>query len=158
MAILFGTDTSAANALHDYEEGTYTPYLGAGGNYSSSGMQINYTTQYGAYVKIGHIITCCASLTWNSKTGSNSNNNSDLTLTVPFTIGNGNFTGHGTIGYNNAIDFNADARGIHCVGSGTIIYFDNVQQGSGKHNGYVGTENVNSTGHMRIGLTYIATA
>ena len=157
MGIYIG-GTGAGNQLEDYEEGTYTPYLGASGNATSSGMLLYYSAQHGDYVKIGHIVVCSATLTWTNKTGSNSSNNSDLTLTLPFNIGDSSFTGQGTIAYNNAIDFNADARGIHCVGSGSIMYFDNVQQGSGKHNGYVGTENVASSGHMRIGLTYITTA
>ena len=155
---LFVGGTAAANQLEDYEEGTYTPYLGASGNNTSSGMLLYYSAQHGDYVKIGHIVVCSATLTWTNKTGSNSSNNSDLTLTLPFNIGDSSFTGQATIGYNNAIDFNADSRGIHVVGSGSIIYFDNVQQGSGKHNGYVGTENVASSGHMRIGITYITTA
>tara|TARA_R100000329_G_scaffold149574_1_gene140466 strand:- start:45 stop:521 length:477 start_codon:yes stop_codon:yes gene_type:complete len=158
MAILFGGDTADANALHDYEEGTYTPYFGASGNYSSSGMVLNYTTQYGAYVKIGHIVVVSISLTWNSKSGSNSNNTNDLTLTVPFNCGNGNFMGGGTIGYNNAVDFNSDARGIHGASASNIIYFDRVAQGSGKHSGYVMTQNISSSGHFRLGYTYMTTA
>ena len=155
---LFVGGTAAANQLEDYEEGTYTPYLGASGNYGSTGMVLGYTTQYGGYVKIGHIVVVSVTLQWNSKSGDNSSNNSDLTLTLPFNVGNMNFNGSGTINYNDSIDFNADARGMHIVNSGNIMYFDNVQQGSGKHNGYVGSENVTSSGQFRIGLVYMTTA
>ncbi len=158
MAILFGTDTADANALHDYEEGTYTPYLGASGNYSSTGMALGYTTQYGAYVKIGHIVVVSVTLAWSSKSGSNSSNNNDLTLTLPFNVGNMNFNGSGTVSYNSAIDYNADARGLHLVNGGSIMYFDNVSQGSAKHSGYVGSENVASSGQFRLGLVYMTTA
>jgi hypothetical protein len=46
----FGSDTAAANALDDYEEGTWTPsFLGATG--------IAYTSQTGYYAKIGSVVT-----------------------------------------------------------------------------------------------------
>ena len=158
QGILFGSDQADSNTLQDYEEGTYTPYFGASGNYNSGGMVLNYTTQYGAYVKIGHIVVVSISLTWDSKSGTNSSNSSDLTLSMPFNCGNGNFMGQGTIGYNNAVDFNADARGIHGASSINIIYFDRVQTGSGKHAGYVSTSNIASSGHFRLGYTYMTTA
>ena len=158
MAILFGTDTADANALHDYEEGTYTPYFGASGNSTSSGLLLYYTTQYGAYVKIGHIVVVSLTLSWNNKAGTNSSNTSDLTLSLPFNCGNGNFLGHGTIGYNNAVDFNSDSRSIHGASASNIIYFDRVSQGSGKHSGYVMTQNIASSGHFRLGYTYKTTA
>ena len=50
--ILFGTDTAAANALDDYEEGTWTPDLRFGN--SSSGM--SYSVQSGTYTKIGNTV------------------------------------------------------------------------------------------------------
>jgi hypothetical protein len=54
--ILFGTDTADANALDDYEEGTWTPELG---RWSSSGAAVSatYTQQTGWYVKVGNIVT-----------------------------------------------------------------------------------------------------
>ena len=46
----FGTDTAAANALDDYEEGTYTPA-------DASGNGITYTNDSTArYVKIGMLV------------------------------------------------------------------------------------------------------
>ena len=46
--ITFNGDTAAANALDDYEEGTFTPSVG--GN-------ATYTSQIGKYVKIGNSVT-----------------------------------------------------------------------------------------------------
>jgi hypothetical protein len=46
--LLFGTDTAAANALDDYEEGTWTPSLG--GN-------ATYNFQSGFYTKVGRQVT-----------------------------------------------------------------------------------------------------
>ena len=51
--LCFGTDTAAANALDDYEYGTYNPtYTGA----SAAGSQ-GYSVQNGYYVKVGSLIT-----------------------------------------------------------------------------------------------------
>ena len=45
--ILFGSDTAAANALDDYEKGTWTPVL--------DNITTNSSTMYGIYTKIGNI-------------------------------------------------------------------------------------------------------
>ena len=50
----FGTDTSSANGLDDYEEGIWTPRLGGTSNYGSY-----YVDGYGWYVKIGRIVHWC---------------------------------------------------------------------------------------------------
>ena len=51
--VLFGTDTAAANALDDYEEGTWTPaYTFDAGSFSGG-----YAAQHGYYTKVGRIVT-----------------------------------------------------------------------------------------------------
>jgi hypothetical protein len=50
--ILFGTDTAAANALDDYEEGTWTP------NIQNSGSSSTFTIKTGRYTKIGRFVYC----------------------------------------------------------------------------------------------------
>ena len=52
--LLFGTDTAAANALDDYEEGTWTPIITG---YSGGNTQ-TYQYQTGNYVKVGKVVTC----------------------------------------------------------------------------------------------------
>ena len=54
--ILFGTDTAAANALDDYEEGTFTPI------YVNVDVP-TYTVQTGRYTKIGRIVHCSITIT-----------------------------------------------------------------------------------------------
>ncbi len=49
--ITFNGDTAAANALDDYEEGTWTP------NIRNDGATSTWTTQQGRYVKIGQQVT-----------------------------------------------------------------------------------------------------
>jgi len=56
--ILFGSDTAAANALDDYEEGTWTPSL-----LNSGGTQTPTSSVAGRYIKIGSQVTCWGSIT-----------------------------------------------------------------------------------------------
>jgi hypothetical protein len=54
--ITFNGDTAAANALDDYEEGTWTPALDFGGGTTGIAYATNY--QYGSYTKIGNVVHC----------------------------------------------------------------------------------------------------
>jgi len=80
--IKFGTDTAAANALDDYEEGTWSPTITC----ETSG---SYTLQGGAdlaaYTKIGRVVTVQGGLSVNGESSPNGN----LRITLPFTA----FTG-----------------------------------------------------------------
>ena len=60
--ITFGGDTAAANALDDYEEGTFTP------TFSSGLTSPGYSTQVGTYVKVGAQVICSIMLRANSGT------------------------------------------------------------------------------------------
>jgi len=51
--ITFNGDTAAANALDDYEEGTFTPTL-----YHSSTNDSTFSAVNGEYTKIGNTVTC----------------------------------------------------------------------------------------------------
>jgi hypothetical protein len=64
----FGSDSAAANALDDYEEGTFTPSIAFGGG--STG--ITYFDRQGNYTKVGRQVTCtiyCALTSKGSSTG-----------------------------------------------------------------------------------------
>jgi hypothetical protein len=79
--MLFGTDTAAANALDDYEEGTWTPVLAGSGTAGS----FTYATQTGTYTKVGNLVTVYCDLDDISQSSSGSGN---LTITgLPFTNG-----------------------------------------------------------------------
>jgi hypothetical protein len=56
----FNADTAAANALDDYEEGTFTPSL----VYSTSGTP-TYVNQLGRYTKVGRMVQVQIYLSWN---------------------------------------------------------------------------------------------
>lgn len=53
--IKFNGDTATANALDDYEEGTFTPVLS---DASSAGNTTTGGTVYGYYLKVGKWVTC----------------------------------------------------------------------------------------------------
>ena len=52
--ISFNGDTAAANALDDFETGTWTPGLAFGGSYAATGL--TYGARQGRYTKIGNIV------------------------------------------------------------------------------------------------------
>jgi len=62
--LCFGTDTSADNALSDYEEGTWTPRIKSN---SGEGSGTAYSSQTARYTKIGNIVHCSFSLTVSSE-------------------------------------------------------------------------------------------
>lgn len=80
--ILFGSDTAAANALNDYEEGTFTPTIvgtstAGTATYGSNGQQ-------GRYTKIGNRVFFDLYLAWSAHTGTG-----DLQINgLPFTVQN----------------------------------------------------------------------
>ena len=77
--ITFNGDTAAANALNDYEEGTWTPALTHGG---SGTLNLNSTFSGGKYVKIGNVVHLYCKLRINT----NSSANGTVTITgLPFT-------------------------------------------------------------------------
>ena len=80
----FGSDTAAANALDDYEEGTYTPAALSGG--------VGNNTD-GQYTKIGNFCIVTGSINFN-QTGSGM-----VAFTLPFTSASGR-SGSGVIRYS----------------------------------------------------------
>ena len=61
----FNGDTAAANALDDYEEGTFTPVV-IGATTAGTGT---YTDQSGVYTKIGNRVFYRINLSWTAHTG-----------------------------------------------------------------------------------------
>jgi hypothetical protein len=77
--IQFNGDTAAANALNDYEEGTFTPTLTIGG--SSAG--ITYANRNAAYTRVGRLVTIQLAIRMTS-IGSNTG---DIKITgLPFNV------------------------------------------------------------------------
>ena len=72
--LTFNGDTAAANALDDYEEGTWTP--ASGSNFGT------FSNAVGHYIKIGHIVH----LTFQFNYASGSSSNSGQVTALPFTV------------------------------------------------------------------------
>jgi hypothetical protein len=77
----FNGDTAAANALDDYEEGTWTISVSFGG----ASVGVTYNANTGAYTKIGRQVTVNGFLNLSSK---GSSTGSALITGLPFTIAN----------------------------------------------------------------------
>ena len=88
--LLFGTDTSSANALDDYEEGVYAPTLtgSAGGGYT-----VNSSYNKLAYTKVGRIVHVTGRLRLSAK---NSPSGDYIKMTLPTT--SNVLTGNGDAG------------------------------------------------------------
>ena len=74
--ILFGTDTAAANALNDYEEGTHTTTATC----TSGTVTLSSSTDTLAYIKIGKLVTVHGRPTVSAISSPTGN----FTLSLPF--------------------------------------------------------------------------
>ena len=70
--IKFGTDTAAANALDDYEEGTWTPVPSL--TYNPSGRGITAGSSSGTYTKVGRMVLVEYIVVWTAISGSGAYN------------------------------------------------------------------------------------
>jgi len=123
----FNGDTAAANALDDYETGTFTP----------AGTGIDASNSVGIYTKIGNV---CHTQMWILANGS-----TDGTITgLPFNAGTGsaNYICVGTIGY-----ISGNVTGV--VGNGAT---STLSMYNGNSTGSMASGN-----QMHLGLAYITT-
>ena len=111
--LTFNGDTAAANALNDYEEGTFTPNWDAGG-----GVTFSYSQQHGWYTKIGNTVTFTLYLQGYASTITSGNGSNGVALQgLPFAIQNNNrYYPAFTIGRTYKFDINSDQR-IYSYGS-----------------------------------------
>jgi hypothetical protein len=121
--IQFNGDTAAANALDDYEEGTFTPTIAG----STTAGTATYTTQVARYTKIGRQVSCQIDLGYNSGTGTG-----NLTIAgLPFTDAGLNNPAV-TIGYLENITLTANNYALAYIASGTTrIDFVQIPTGGG---------------------------
>ena len=112
--IQFNGDTSASNALDDYEEGTWTPVI----SFGSASTGINYTVNQGYYTKIGRQVTLTCYILLNNK---GSATGVAKIEGLPFTI-NSSSRGYSapSFGALNAITFSGQFQGYGNTGTSTI--------------------------------------
>jgi len=102
--LLFGSDTATANALDDYEEGTWTPSFAFGGN--TANMTFDATT--GTYTRIGNLVMISCNIDLGNK-GTSTGNAS--VIGFPFAVNHsGNLAFGATIGYQ-----------LYITNSGTLL-------------------------------------
>jgi len=111
--LCFNADTAAANALDDYEQGTWTPtYLGSSGN-----PTVTYQTQNGSYVKIGEFVHFSLEI----ETSAASGGSGFLRVGgIPFTTSSQRYPGGGFTTYSDQFTTNAPDAGW-AINNGTFI-------------------------------------
>jgi hypothetical protein len=112
--IQFGGDTAAANALDDYEEGTWTPVMTCGSGSAS------YAYQLGWYTKIGRVVT----ITWFIAFTKGSLSGGTVGLAnLPFSLMGGTFYPQCAVLFDNlsTVTNNITLQGDNNAASGTFI-------------------------------------
>ena len=115
--VTFNGDTAAANALDDYEEGTWTMGVSFGG--ASTG--VTYTNNTGTYTKIGRKVTVNGYLLLSSKGSSTGN----ATITgLPFTIGDGGAYSSAASLWTRSISFLNQFQAIGTTNTTSITFWE----------------------------------
>jgi len=149
--LTFNGDTAAANALDDYEEGTWSPTVTFGGG--STGMNLSGSSGY--YVKIGRLVNVGGTIIFTDK---GSSTGAAEVKSLPFTIGNNDGAtsaeGGGVFTYfaNMAVDRTAwYLRGSNNSTAADISYIR-----SGGHTAIEGATNTDftATTTIRFIMTY----
>ena len=83
------------NTLDDYEEGTWTPILGA----TTSNPTVTYTIQKGYYTKIGNRVEISFDLAWSAKSGGTDT----AYISLPFAVSSLALNGGFSFGYSSGL-------------------------------------------------------
>jgi hypothetical protein len=125
--LTFNGDTAQANALDDYEEGTWTPTIVG----NATAGTATYTVQQARYTKIGRMVQYEFWVGWNSGTGTGGLQVSGL----PFTAASSSTFPAATIGSAVDIALTADHYLAGYIGSNTTtIALYEVPTGGGANN------------------------
>ena len=132
----FGSDSAAANALDDYEEGDFTPtFATAGGSAPSS------QTGTGQYTKIGDVVHFTGQISW-SGSGSGGSN---LRIALPFTPIS-DARGGLAIGLNSGVSFTS-GHTLHLIPelNSALVYVVSSPDNGGAHD-HLNFSNVTASG------------
>ena len=144
----FGTDSAAANALDDYEEGTWTPTLVS----APSGASI--PTHTGYYIKVGNL--CTLWLQGPTISGNNSSNDIVRIGGIPFNCATG-FVATG-IPRGYGVYRNSNHTWVTMLDSGNNIMWGQLDEGvSWTMLKYSGLQNTSGHVTFQITLTYKTT-
>ena len=137
--ITFNGDTAAANALDDYEEGTWTPELKS----SSTNPSVTYGARTGHYTKIGRVVYFHASLQWSARA---SQGTGLILLSTPFSIGSYSWQGTFMVPYQNGLSNVALGTGYADQGQAGF-FLRNISA----TNTLLNTGNIGTSGHIIYG-------
>ena len=143
--LTFNGDTAAANALSDYEEGTWTPVLEG----TSTIGTATYTARGGYYTKIGNKVFWEMYIAFNNGNGSGTFHITGL----PYAVANNGTYPAVNIGYvhNFALRTGHHLYGLHASGS-SYLYFYEMPDGGGANlqPNYDGSGSLIMSGHYEV--------
>jgi len=144
--LVFNGDTAAANALDDYEEGTFTPSFG----FHNDNFSGTYSAQGGSYTKVGNTVNCRFQIA--ATKGSTTQFSGNATVyNLPFNcVNTDNYRASGVMGYYEG--FGIDRPII-------ILLEANQNQFPLRHSGNadassIGPSNISSSFRFYISVTY----
>ena len=120
--ICFNGDTAAANALDDYEEGTWTPNIGG---------TATYNIQWGYYVKVGAMVHCWGGLRPNSMGTGNARQIRGLPFTALDSPSSTQTGGGAVVWHDNAPDNLINTPSIAITPNSTTAYINTKTSGAG---------------------------
>ena len=142
--LLFGSDTAAANALNDYEEGTWTPVY-------DNVTAPTYQAQTGKYIKIGKIVHVTGTITC---TGLDTSDGSAVIITgFPFNIDTANEAMNFNLGrYSSQLNGEeVDLVNVRATSTGAMLL-----RSSNSSLSY--NSGINTGGTLQFAATYHATS
>lgn len=122
--ISFNGDTAAANALDDYEEGTWTPTIVR----SSSNPSLTYSYNHGTYVKIGRLVYYHFLMIVTAVSSNGSGNSRVAGIPYPGATSTSVYAQVGQIGYNDV--WTSDVGSLFAQSDGFQIINTGVTQGN----------------------------
>ena len=150
----FNGDTAAANALDDYEEGTFTPEVA---DASTGGNTATYSSRQGHYTKIGRQVTVTcqfADINTTGMTGSNFLYITDLPFTPASLTGTAIYTGALKCNFLNAATGSLGFI-IYCLDGSP--YFNIAEQADNGSGAALTISDINSGScDLQFSLTYFA--
>ena len=150
----FGSDTAAANALDDYEEGSYTPVL----SYVSSddGNKV-YQHQYGVYTKIGRAVHVSLVIQLTNRGTGSGEMRVSLPFNVPDILSGTSLESQGTVAYFTQLSSSVSSIGVSPIAGTNQFRFDSVK---GQYNTTTSPLAQNEIGNnfsIRCFVTYFVT-
>ena len=149
----FGSDTAAANALDDYEQGTWTPKMYANGVDTG----VTYGSNHGVYTKIGNLIHLRGQINLTDK-GNGTSGHAIAIGNFPYTVANmvNNTSNDGTGWITYWYDFQDQFSWLSMwvQESTTYAYIKGVSGTSTDSNSSLNIGNIKDSSEFRFAVTY----